>query len=56
MGGMETWLWGEKYPLFMGCVGADGRAAGAYGKPKLDVAAADGGDDPQRPRVAERRV
>jgi len=29
MGGMNVWLWGERYPGYNGCIGADGLAADA---------------------------
>ena len=47
MGGMETWLWGEKYPRFMDGARANGGAARAHGEPELDAATADDRDDPQ---------
>ena len=47
MGGMETWLWGEKYPGYHGRAGADGVAADRDVEPQLDAAANDARDNPQ---------
>ena len=41
MGGMNVWLWGEKYPQIHGCIGANGIAADRNGEPQLDASADD---------------
>jgi homoserine O-acetyltransferase len=46
MGGMETWLWGEKHPDFMDALAPMGVATLADGEPQLDAAPADARDDP----------
>ncbi len=41
MGGMNAWLWGEKYPRIHGCIGANGITAHRNGEPQLDASADD---------------
>ena len=56
MGGMQTWLWGEKYPDYHGRAGADGVAADRDGGAQLDAAADDARDHPQRSRLQRRQL
>ena len=48
-GGMQTWLWGEKYPGFHGRARSDGLAANSHGEPQLDASWHHDRNDPQRP-------
>ena len=56
MGGMQTWIWGEKYPRHDGCAGADGLAADRDGGAQLDVAADHDRDHPQRSGLQWRQL
>ena len=56
MGGMQTWLWGVKYPDFMDALVPMAVAAHRDVEPQLDDAPADHRLDPQRSRVEGRQL
>lgn len=47
MGGMNVWLWGERYPSYMDALVPMASQSNGDGEPQLDVAANDAGDHPQ---------
>jgi homoserine O-acetyltransferase len=49
MGGMQTWIWAQKYPGHDGRRGADGLAAHGHVRAQLDAAPPADGIDPARP-------
>ena len=41
MGGMNAWLWREKYPQYMECIGVNALESYRNGEPQLDASADD---------------